>query len=56
MTYVLIREGVVIHCVSVDDVNTLAECYPDCLILERVGIENIGWTFDGVTFTAPAQG
>jgi len=53
MTYVLIRAGVVIHCVSVDDVQTLAECYPDCLILEREGTEDIGWTYNGVTFTAP---
>ena len=51
MTYVLILEGVIIHCVSVDDVKSLHECYPDCLILERTGDENIGWTFDGTTFT-----
>lgn len=53
MTYVLIRNGVVVHCVSVNDLQSLAECYPDCLILERTGPENIGWTYDGTTFTAP---
>lgn len=53
MTYVLIRDGFVVHCVSVNDFKTLVECYPDCLILERLGSENIGWAFDGVSFTAP---
>ena len=53
MTYVLIRNGVVVHCVSVNDVQSLRECYPDCTILERVGLEHVGWTYDGVSFTAP---
>lgn len=53
MTYVLILNGVVVHCVSVNDLQSLHECYPDCLILERTGPENIGWTHDGATFTAP---
>ena len=46
MTYVLIRDGVVVHCVSVDDFQSLKECYPDCLILGRVGDENIGWLYN----------
>ena len=54
MTYVLIRNGIVVHCVSVDDLNSLSECYPDCVIRQRVANENIGWSFDGVNFTAPA--
>jgi hypothetical protein len=54
MTYVLIRAGLVVHCVSVNDLQSLAECYPDCLILKRVGGEDIGWTYDGTSFTAPA--
>lgn len=53
MTYVLIRAGVVIHCVSVNDIQSLAECYPDCLILQQVGAETTGWAYDGVSFTAP---
>lgn len=53
MTYVLIFDGVVVHCVSVNDLQSLAECYPDCLILQRVGAEHIGWRYDGETFTAP---
>jgi len=54
MTYVIIQSGIVIHCVSVDDLNSLHECYPDSIIIERVADENIGWSFDGVSFTAPA--
>lgn len=53
MTYVLILEGVVVHCVSVNDLQALTECYPECLIFERIGEENIGWTYDGTTFTSP---
>jgi len=51
MTYVLIRDGVVVHCVSVDDLQSLHECYPDCLVRERAGDEDIGWLFDGANFT-----
>ena len=51
MTYVLIRDGVVVHCVSVNDLQALHDCYPDCLIFERIGNEDIGWRYDGVTFT-----
>jgi len=50
MTYVLIRDGVVVHCVSVDDLQSLHDCYPDCLVIERTGDEDIGWRYDGVTF------
>lgn len=51
MTYVLVRDGVVVHCVSVDDLQSLHECYQDCQVIERTGEENIGWMYDGVTFT-----
>ena len=53
MSYVIIKDGKVIHCVSVNDVHELYECYPECLIQERIGDETIGWTYDGVSFTAP---
>jgi hypothetical protein len=51
VTYVVISNGVVIHCVSVNDEHELEECYPGCTILPRTGEENIGWLYDGVTFT-----
>jgi len=51
MTYVLVLDGVVVHCVSVDDLQALHDCYPDCQIIERTGEENIGWLYDGVIFT-----
>ena len=53
MTYVLIRNGLVVHCVSVDDLASLHDCYPDCVILERTGEETTGWTYDGVSFSPP---
>jgi hypothetical protein len=54
MTYIVIdSSGLVIHCVSTDDLVSLAECYPDCSILPRTGLENIGWTYNGTAFTEP---
>lgn len=55
MTYVIIRDGVVVHCVSVDDLQSLRECYPGCQITLREGNENVGWlyNYDTNTFTAP---
>jgi hypothetical protein len=51
-----IKNGVVELCVSVDDTVTLAEMYPEHLLIEQSGNENIGWTYDGVSFTAPIGG
>lgn len=51
MTYVLVLNGVVVHCVSVNDLQSLQDCYPNHLILERVGSEHIGWLYNGTTFT-----
>lgn len=54
MTYVIVDpSGLVVHCVSVDDLQSLSECYPNCTILERKGEENIGWGYNGTTFTEP---
>lgn len=53
MIIVGIKDGVVDICISVDDLQTLSEMYPEHLLLERAGEEDIGWTFDGITFTAP---
>jgi hypothetical protein len=48
-----VKDGVVELCVSVEDTETLAQMYPEHLLMQQVGDENIGWTYDGVTFTAP---
>lgn len=53
MVIVGIKDGVVEICVSVDDLQTLAEMYPEHQLLERVGDESIGWTYDGTTFNPP---
>ena len=55
MIIVGIKSGVVEICVSItpDQRQTVAEMYPDHLLQEQTGDENIGWTFDGVNFTAP---
>lgn len=53
MVIVGILRGVVDICVSIlpDQLQTVQEMYPDHLILERVSDEDIGWTFDGVSFS-----
>ncbi len=55
MVIVGIKAGVVEICVSItpDQLSVICDMYPECLFQEQVGDENIGWTFDGVTFTAP---
>lgn len=53
MTYVLVENGTVIHCVSVNDLSELRECYPNAEIIERTGNENIGWTYADGVFTEP---
>lgn len=46
-------DGVVEHCISVDDVADLVEFYPEHTLIERVGDETVGWTYDGVSFAPP---
>lgn len=53
MIFVMVKDGVVEHCISVDSIDDLVEIYTEHQIIEQTGDENIGWTYDGVTFTAP---
>lgn len=55
MIIVGVIDGVVDICVSVtpDQVQTVREMYPEHRIMEQVSGESIGWTFDGVGFSAP---
>lgn len=53
MVIIGIKDGVVEICVSVDDLQTLSEMYPEHQLQEQIGSENIGWTYDGTTFTPP---
>jgi hypothetical protein len=53
MVIIGIIDGVVDICVSIDDIQTMYQMYPDHLLMEQVGEETIGWTYDGVKFTAP---
>lgn len=56
MVIIGILSGVVDICVSInpDQLPTVREMYPDHTLVERVGDEDIGWSFDGTAFTAPA--
>lgn len=55
MILIGIEEGTVVLCVSIDQeqLELCQQMYPDWFLQEQVGDENIGWTYDGVTFTAP---
>jgi hypothetical protein len=56
MVIVGVLNGVVEICVSItpDQLHTVKEMYPDHVFTEQSGAESIGWTYDGVSFTAPA--
>jgi hypothetical protein len=56
MIFVLVKDGIVEQCISVNSIADLIEFYPEHEIIEQVGEENIGWTYDGVSFTAPVGG
>jgi len=47
--------GVVDICVSItpDQWETVQAMYPDHLLFGRIGDEDIGWLFDGVSFIPP---
>lgn len=53
MVVVGVKNGVVEICVSItpDQFQTVCEMYPEHQIMEQSGDENIGWLYDGVTFT-----
>jgi hypothetical protein len=50
-----VRNGLVELCVSItpNQLQTVCEMYPEHQIMEQTGDENIGWTYDRVTFTPP---
>lgn len=53
MIFVIIKGGVVEQCISVDSIADLTDIYTEHEIIEQTGEENVGWTYDGVSFTAP---
>lgn len=53
MIFVLVKDGVVEHCISVDSVADLEEFYPEHQIIEQTGEETVGWTYDGKAFSRP---
>lgn len=53
MIFVLVKDGVVEHCVAVNSADDLVEYYPEHQIIEQTGTETIGWTYDGATFAPP---
>lgn len=55
-TYVIIKDGHVVECISVNTINDLTEIYTEHLIMTRIGDETIGWSFDGTSFVPPIGG
>jgi len=53
MVVVGVKNGVVEVCVSVHSFDDVKDYYPECTLSEQLGQENIGWTYDGTSFTAP---
>lgn len=52
-TYVIIKDNIVVECISVNSIDDLSELYTEHLILPRTGEENIGWKYNGTSFTPP---
>ncbi len=52
-TFIVVKDGVVTQCIAVNSIDDLVEIYSDCIIIEQTGSETIGWTYDGLSFTAP---
>ena len=55
MVLIGIDAGTVVLCVNInpEQLQLAKEMYPDFILQEQVGDENIGWTFNGVAFTPP---
>jgi hypothetical protein len=55
MVLIGIDQGTVVLCVNIDppQLELAQQMYPDWILQEQVADENIGWTFDGVTFIPP---
>ena len=53
MVIVGVKDGVVEICVSItpDQEQTVREMYPEHEIIEQVGDANIGWLYNGTTFS-----
>jgi hypothetical protein len=58
MVIIGVLNGVVEICVSINDdqMSHVIEMYPNHFFIEQSGNETIGWTYDGVSFTAPIGG
>lgn len=48
-----VQNGVVTVCVSVHSFADVTDYYPECSWSEQQGQENLGWTYDGTSFSAP---
>lgn len=55
MIFVLVKDGMVERCIAVNRIEDLVQFYPEHQIIEQVGEENVGWSFDGSTFTSPQE-
>lgn len=55
MVLIGIDNGVVVMCVSInpDQLQLAREMYPDWILQEQFGDENVGWLFDGQRFSPP---
>ena len=57
MVIIGVLAGVVDICTGItpSQLQTMSEMYPDHVLMEQVGDENIGWTYDGIGFYPPAS-
>lgn len=53
MHILLIKNGKVENCISADSVSRAAQFYPNHLCLQKIGVESVGFSYDGANFTPP---
>lgn len=53
--FVMVKDGLVEHCTSVNSRDDLVEIYTEHEIIEQTGNETVGWKYDGVNFTVPLE-
>lgn len=54
MIFLLIKDGLVEHCIAANSIEDVTAYYPDHQILEQVGSASVGWKYSNGVFVAPA--
>jgi hypothetical protein len=56
-TFAVIKNGLVVNTILADSQEIAEQCNPECICIEytQENPVSINWTYDGVSFTQPAE-